>query len=73
MPYTTIANLPQAVGRLPAHAQEIFRSAFNAAWHGEPGAMPERREDRALWVAWAAVKMRWGKEDGVWAAKPERR
>lgn len=71
MPYATIADLPPAVRRLPAHAQEIFRSAFNSAWDGDAGAMPERREERAFRIAWAAVKKRYHKEDGVWVAKPK--
>lgn len=33
MPYNNISDLPQSVkNTLPAHAQEIYRAAFNNAW-----------------------------------------
>jgi cation transport regulator len=32
MPYASIFHLPPAVRRMPEHAQEIFRAAFNSAW-----------------------------------------
>lgn len=62
------ADLPASVrDHLPAHAQEIFRAAFNSAWD-EYG----HDEGRAFRVAWAAVKHEYQKDDttGQWTAKP---
>jgi len=34
MPYKSISDLPKPVrDHLPKHAQEIFKEAFNSAWH----------------------------------------
>ena len=64
MPYATIEDLPPSVRRhLPEHAQEIFRSAFNHAWQSYP---PDRREEIAHRVAWAAVKRRYRKAGSDW-------
>ena len=49
MPYGSISELPEGVKKLPKHAQEIFRKAFNASL-GKYG------EERAFKIAWAAVK-----------------
>ena len=55
MPYATNAELPSRVrDRLPAHAQDVFREAFNHAWT-HYAAAPDR-EATAFRVAWAAVK-----------------
>ena len=63
MPYRSILDLPAPVRRaLPAHAQEIYRAAFNHAW---PHAAEEATAHR---IAWAAVKRRYGKRGGVWVA-----
>ena len=62
------ADLPASVrDHLPAHAQAIFRAAFNSAWD-EYG----HDEERAFRVAWAAVKHEYEKDDatGQWTAKP---
>jgi len=32
MPYKTVADLPDNVKKLPAHAKEIYLKAFNAAF-----------------------------------------
>jgi cation transport regulator len=60
MPYTTNDELPAAIQRsLPSHAQDIFRSAFNAAWQSDGAKDPLHREEIAHRVAWAAVKKRY--------------
>ena len=64
MPYATLDDLPPAARRLPVHAQEIFRAAFNNAW-GEYGG----DEETAFRVAWAAVKQRYQKRGEYWVAK----
>lgn len=68
MPYACNEDLPPGVREhLPPHAQDIFRKAFNNAWHEyvEDG----RREEIAFRVAWAAVKKQYEKIDGQWAAR----
>ena len=63
MPYQTNHDLPESVrDHLPAHAQDIYRAAFNNAWeeygHDEP---------RAHRVAWGAVERKYHKTpDGRW-------
>ncbi len=69
MPYAAIADLPASVKVLPAAAQRIYRSAFNAAWetYSDRG---ERREQLSHQTAWAAVKTKYRKNaDGEWVAK----
>jgi cation transport regulator len=62
MPYATNDHLPPPVrGHLPAHAQSIFREAFNRAYERHPGD-----ETIAFRVAWSAVKRRYEKVDGEW-------
>lgn len=61
MPYARNAELPRQVrDHLPAHAQDIYREAFNHAWdeYRDPGERrtPESREEVAHKVAWTAVK-----------------
>ena len=56
MPYRSVLDLPPAVRRLPAHAQEIFRAAFNNAWDHYADRGAEKREEIAFRVAWAAAK-----------------
>ena len=47
MPYTSNQDLPPS-DHLPAHAQDIFRSAFNSAWRTYGRTNPARhRRDRA--------------------------
>lgn len=63
MPYDTRSDLPDSVkDNLPAHAQGIYKEAFNSAWeqygHDEP---------RAHRVAWGAVEKSYHKnDDGKW-------
>lgn len=68
MPYRSNEALPPAVrAHLPAHAQDIYRAAFNRAWAGH--AHDARREELAHRIAWAAVKHSYRKDaDGVWRA-----
>lgn len=64
-PYDTLADLPTAVKKLPKHAQEIYRAAFNAAYKQYDGD-----ESKAHGTAWAAVKQKYRQnEDGTWVAK----
>jgi cation transport regulator len=71
MPYDINSDLPDSVkNNLPAHAQTIYRKAFNSAW--QDYAKPEDRrggDDRekvSHKVAWAAVKNEYHKEEGEW-------
>ena len=67
MPYATNEDLPSALRRsLPEHAQDIFRSAFNAAWESYGRKDPSHREEIAHRVAWAAVKRRYRKGGTTW-------
>ncbi len=61
MPYRSNAELPEPVQNvLPAHAQDIYREAFNSAWdqYDQPAERyaGQDREETAHRVAWAAVK-----------------
>ncbi|HUB06843.1 MAG TPA: ChaB family protein [Myxococcales bacterium] len=65
MPYRTNADLPAALQRrLPPHAQDIYREAFNNAWerYGED-------EQTAFRVAWAAVKRLYEPTDAGWVPR----
>jgi cation transport regulator len=67
MPYKTNSDLPDNVRDvLPAHAQDIYREAFNHALDEYGGEEP-----RAFKVAWAAVKKKYEKDEasGRWEAK----
>lgn len=65
MPYQSNEDLPEPVRRsLPPHAQDIFRSAFNAAWQTYPAD-----EEIAFRVAWAAVKKRYRKSGSRWVER----
>jgi cation transport regulator len=74
MPYHTAADLPEAVKHnLPAHAQEIYRAAFNNAWkeykNPHKRAGNASREETAHKVAWAAVKQKYVKRGEEWVEK----
>jgi cation transport regulator len=61
MPYGSRTELPDAVkDNLPAHAQDIFKEAFNSAYDEYKDPAERRddasREEVAFRVAWAAVK-----------------
>lgn len=65
MPYLTNYDLPTPVReRLPEHAQDIFREAFNHAWQEYAG--DPRHEEIAHRVAWAAVKRVYTKVGDEW-------
>jgi cation transport regulator len=68
MPYATNRDLPPSVSRhLPAHAQDIFREAFNhafAAHESDP-----RQEEAAHRIAWAAVKRSYVKVGKDWVPR----
>lgn len=74
MPYQTTDDLPPRVrDHLPAHAQEIFREAYNSA-HAEYADPDKRRGDASLEetanrVAWAAVKKKYVKKGDRWALR----
>jgi cation transport regulator len=63
MPYKNRSDLPDSVkDNLPAHAQDIYKDAYNSAWD-EYG----KDEERAHRVAWGAVKKSYHKnDDGKW-------
>lgn len=75
MPYKSTRDLPDAVrDNLPAHAQAIFKEAFNSAW--DEYADPDKRrghesqEEVAFKVAWSAVKNDYEKgADDKWHRK----
>jgi len=72
MPYASVNDLPASVhAHLPAHAREIYRSAFNNAWieYGDRG--PEQREQIAHRVAWAAVKRKYQKAGDLWVPRED--
>jgi cation transport regulator len=65
MPYRDNSDLPPPVrDHLPAHAQDIYREAFNSAWSHH--VFDRRREEAAHRIAWAAVKRRYRKVGRVW-------
>lgn len=69
MPYASIEDLPPQISQhLPAHAREIYRAAFNSAWH-EYAERGKKREETAHRVAWAAVKHRYRKEGSMWVPR----
>ena len=70
MPYASVKDLPAPLhAHLPAHAQEIHRSAFNNAWieYGDRGSA--QREQIAHRVAWAAVKRKYAKSGDQWISR----
>jgi len=70
MPYAFNDDLPQSVRRrLPPRAQDIFRNAFNHAWETYGGSEPDRVEEIAHRVAWAAVKKRYRKVGDSWVPR----
>lgn len=75
MPYTSTSDLPESVTNvLPAHAQDIYKEAFNHAWDEYKDPSDRRgdssREEAAHRVAWAAVKNSYEKgSDDKWHKK----
>jgi len=68
MPYRVNDDLPAPVRQhLPAHAQDIYREAFNHAFAAHAGE-PEQ-EQRAHRIAWAAVKRGYVKDGDRWVPR----
>jgi cation transport regulator ChaB/uncharacterized tellurite resistance protein B-like protein len=64
MPYKEMKDLPEAVKGLPAHGQEIWMAAFNAAFQEYKGD-----EEKCMATAWAAVGNKYEKNaSGEWVA-----
>ena len=71
MPYEANMDLPTRVRRhFPAHAQDIFRAAFNHAFAAH--LHDPRREEIAHRAAWSAVKRSFMKVGDCWVAKAKR-
>jgi cation transport regulator len=65
MPYRANADLPPSVrNHLPAHAQDIYREAFNHSFAAHGGDV--RQEEIAHRTAWAAVKRTYKKVGDQW-------
>lgn len=75
MPYKSCSSLPDSVKKvLPAHAQEIYKAAFNNAWNEYKEEKNRKgddsREEVAHKVAWSAVKHSYKKgDDDKWQQK----
>jgi cation transport regulator len=54
---------------LPAHAQDIYREAFNHAYAAHAGE--QRQEEAAHRIAWAAVKRGYVKVGESWISRSE--
>ena len=68
MPYSRNEDLPASVrDHLPAHAQAVFREAFNRAYADHAGDM--RQEEAAFRIAWAAVKRQYVKDGDMWVPR----
>ncbi|HLG81019.1 MAG TPA: ChaB family protein [Bradyrhizobium sp.] len=68
MPYPTNAALPPSIRQhLPAHAQDIYREAFNHAFAAHSGDL--RQEEAAHRIAWAAVKRAYEKAGDSWVRR----
>lgn len=65
MPYKRNDDLPESIrNSLPANAQTIFRSAYNAA----ANANPDYDEKKLAKIAWGAVKKSYHKVSDEWVA-----
>jgi len=75
MPYSNTSELPENVKNvLPAHAQDIYKEAFNSAYDEYKDPEDRRgnadREEVAHKVAWKAVKSKYEKgADDKWHQK----
>jgi cation transport regulator len=75
MPYKSRNELPDSVkDNLPAHAQDIYKEAFNSAYKEYKQKKDRRddasREEVAHRVAWNAVKQKYEKgSDDKWHKK----
>jgi cation transport regulator len=65
VPYRRNEDLPPPVRKhLPAHAQDIYREAFNHAFASHRG--DPRQEEIAHRTAWFAVKRSYAKKGEQW-------
>lgn len=77
MPYQNKTDLPDSVrDNLPAHAQDIYKEAFNSAWdhykESDDRNGNQSREETAHAVAWSAVKQKYEKNDNDnWVKKDD--
>jgi cation transport regulator len=70
MPFQSLADLPASLrSRLPTHAQEIFRAAFNNAWATYTTSSPREREELCHRIAWSAVKNKYRKLGDSWVSR----
>lgn len=68
MPYRSNKDLPPGVRhRLPPHALDIYREAFNHSFASHAGDL--RQEEIAHRTAWAAVKRSYVKLGDQWLPK----
>ncbi len=68
MPYSANGELPASIQRrLPPHAQDIYRGAFNHAFADHMG--DPRLEEAAHRIAWAAVKRSYEKMGNSWVKR----
>lgn len=68
MPYSDNQALPPSVRHvLPAHAQDIFRTAFNHAFDAHVDEADQ--EEIAHRIAWAAVKRSYVKQGERWVER----
>jgi len=69
MPFQRLEDLPPSLrSRLPVHAQEIFRAAFNNAWVTYATSSPHEREETCHRIAWSAVKKKYRKSGDYWVS-----
>jgi cation transport regulator len=69
MPFQSVEDLPPSLrSRLPAHAQEIFRAAFNNAWATYVTSSPHEREELCHRIAWSAVKKKYYRLGNSWVS-----
>jgi cation transport regulator len=70
MPFQSLTDLPASLrSRLPAHAQEIFRAAFNNAWATYTMSSSHEREGLCHRIAWSAVKKKYRKLGDSWVSR----
>ncbi|MFM0456207.1 ChaB family protein [Paraburkholderia nemoris] len=70
MPYFFNADLPAPVrNHLPAHAQDIYRSAFNHAYEARVGESSQ--EELAYRIAWAGVKRLYVTQADTWVPRDQ--
>ena len=68
MPYPTLGDLPDAVQKMPKHAQEIYQAAFNSAWE-QYKDRGKQQEALSHATAWAAVEKKYKKVNGRWVTR----